>query len=120
MFGIHSLLWALLFGGIAMAVGHKVVTPVQKRAIEDWASRNGYRLLESNKRFLREGPFTFKRSKTWQPNAVVYYVKVFARDGAQREGHIRHAWLRLHFPSGIFFTTDYEAEVRWDERYDRH
>ena len=117
MFEIHSLLWALLFGGIAMAVGHKVVTPVQKRAIEDWASRNGYRLLESNKRFLREGPFTFKRSQTWQPTAVVYYVKVLTHEGAKREGHIRRAWLRLHFPSGIFFTTDYEAEVRWDDRH---
>ena len=96
--------------GAVVVFAFKFVRPLQQQAIKDWAASNHYQLLESEQRFLREGSFLNKN------NSVVYYVKVFTHEDTTRQGHIRHAWVRVNYPPVLWPFSDYTIDVRWDEK----
>ena len=48
-----------VIGAAVLWAAFKIGIPREKKAIKDWAASNGYLLLKSEKRFLREGPFTW-------------------------------------------------------------
>jgi hypothetical protein len=72
--------------------------------LTQWAIENGFKILDSERRFFRRGPFFWTTSR----GRVVYYVRVKAEDGEIRSGWVRcgNWWL------GVFIN---QAEVRWDE-----
>ncbi|MBN1420440.1 MAG: hypothetical protein JXP34_16805 [Planctomycetes bacterium] len=75
-----------------------------RRILEHWAIDNGYRLLSSEFRWLRRGPFFWTSSK----GQMIFYVVIQTRDGETRRG-----WVRC---GGFWWgLMQDKAEVRWDE-----
>ena len=72
--------------------------------LEQWATANGFQILDSEYRSFRRGPFFWTTSKS----QTVYYVKV--RD---REGRTHSGWVRC----GSWFLGLWSdrTEVRWDD-----
>lgn len=56
-----------------------------ERMLREWAATNGYRVVDFERRWLRQGPFFVFSSK----NQTVFYVTL-----ADRESHVRHAYVR--------------------------
>jgi len=84
----------------------RLVLPRSRRILESWAAENDYRILSSELRWVRRGPFLLTTSK----NQVVYYVEVETSDGTVKRGWVRcGSWWR-----GVFVD---KTEVRWDERH---
>lgn len=70
--------------------------------IEKWAASNGLRIVESERRWLRQGSFFWTTSKY----QTVFYVTV--EDAA---GHWKHAYVRVGgFWLGMFSD---RVDVRW-------
>ena len=67
--------------------------------LEQWADAGGYRILASERRFLRRGPFFFTTAKGQE----VFYVTV--EDGS---GRVRHAYVKV----GGFFLGQFSDKVR--------
>lgn len=53
--------------------------------IGGWAAENGYQLIESERRYLRTGPYFWRHSR----GQVVYYVTVIDPGGWRRSGYVR-------------------------------
>lgn len=72
--------------------------------LNQWASENRFAILNSERRYIRRGPFFWTTSR----GQVVYYVRVQAETGEIKSGWVRcgNWWL------GVFVN---QAEVRWDE-----
>jgi hypothetical protein len=72
--------------------------------LEQWAAKNGYRIVSREHRYLRKGPFfwTFSRGQT------VYYVTV-----EDEQGNQRHGWVRCG--NWFFGLLSDNAEVRWED-----
>jgi len=64
-----------------------------QQLLNQWAARNGYQMLRSERRSFRRGPFFWTTSK----NQVVYYVEVLDEQGNRRIGWVRCGgwWLGL-------------------------
>jgi len=75
-----------------------------RRILEQWAQTKGYRIVSSEVRWLRRGPFFWTTSK----GQMVYYVVVDTPDGQTRRGYVR---------CGSFFwgLLNDKAEERWEE-----
>lgn len=100
----------------------KWVNAICRRVIKEWAASNDYQLLKVERRYIRVGPFMWIMNPVglWglcRKNTFVYYVKVLTHNGIDHGGHIRHAWLRLSTYTGF---SNYDVEVRWDEKHDQH
>ena len=75
-----------------------------KQILEQWAQTKGYRIVSSEHRWLRRGPFFWTTSK----GQMVYYVVVEMPDGRTQRGYVR---------CGSFFwgVMKDQAEERWEE-----
>ena|SRR5947207_4805601 len=74
------------------------------RMLSRWATRNGYRIIESERRKILKGPFFWSSSN----NQIIYRVTI-----QDAYGNIYRGWVRC----GNYFWgawTD-ELDVRWDE-----
>ena len=94
-----------LLAGIALAVFSVSWTSTKSRSlIQQWADDNGYRLLSSESRPFRRGPYFWTSSK----GQTVYYVTVEMPDGTTRSG-----WIRCgSFWGGLWSS---KVDVRWDD-----
>lgn len=74
-----------------------------RQILEQWAQSGGYRILSSERRWFRRGPFFWTTSK----GQVVYHVVVQTPDGGTRRGYVR---------CGGFFwgMMSDKAEERWE------
>src|SRR5690349_6176648 len=72
--------------------------------LQNWATMNGYQIVEHERRSLFRGPFFWSSSK----NQVIYRVTVRDRRGNTRQGWVRCGgwWWGMLSDS---------TEVRWDE-----
>ena len=72
--------------------------------LEQWAGKNGYRIVSREHRYIRKGPFfwTSPRGRT------VYYVTV-----EDEQGNQRHGWVRCG--SWFFGLVSDHVEVRWED-----
>jgi hypothetical protein len=84
---IFCLIFAVLFFGLP-ALFIVFVVGLHWRAstlLYDWAARNGYRIIESERRRYRKGPFFFTSSN----QQVVFRVTV-----QDVYGNVRQGWVR--------------------------
>jgi hypothetical protein len=72
--------------------------------LERWAANNGYRLIDSERRLLRKGPYFWCSSK----GQDVFYVTVEDEQGRVRHGYVRCGGWFLGLLSD-------EATVEWDD-----
>ncbi|HST05175.1 MAG TPA: hypothetical protein VLQ48_10605 [Chloroflexia bacterium] len=73
--------------------------------LDQWASDNQYRIIESDRRYLRKGPFTWISSQ----NQIIYRVTVQGPSG-----NIRHGWVRCgSYLLGAWQNT---VDVRWEDQ----
>ena len=72
--------------------------------LEQWAKENGLRILSSERRFWRRGPYFWGTSK----GQDVYYVVVEDAAGQTRSGYVRVG-------SWILGMLSYNARVVWDD-----
>ncbi|QEH35738.1 hypothetical protein OJF2_42950 [Aquisphaera giovannonii] len=97
----------IVFGFLAAAVVVINVTSWQSRRLrgilEAWADRNGFELLDADRRYDSRGPFTWDLSG----QGYVYRVKVRSKEG------VRTGWLRCGGPFPAILSD--RVEVRWDE-----
>ena len=93
------LLFLLL--GIAMLIFHYQRSG---SVLNKWAAANGYRILSSERRHLRRGPFFFTTARDQE----VYRLTVEDSAGRIRQGYVRCGSYFL----GMFSD---KAEVRWDK-----
>jgi len=70
-----------------------------------WAARNGYRIIESEPRSFRKGPFFWTSSQS----QVIYHVSV-----QDATGNIRRGWVRCG--NYLFGPWNDEVDVRWDDQ----
>ena len=70
----------------------------------EWATQNGYRILSSEFRYLRKGPFFWTSSK----GQAVFYVSVRDRENRIRSGFVCCGgwWIGLWSD---------QAKVKWDD-----
>lgn len=95
---VFPALFLLVVGGV---IWHYVMA---KKRLEAWMLENGFQILRSETRFLRQGPYFLSSSRS----QVVYYVEVVDQHGVSARG-----WVRVgHWLTGAFGS---EIEVRWDE-----
>lgn len=71
--------------------------------LRNWATENGYQLLQHEARYLRTGPYFWRRSR----NQLVYYVTVLDPQGWRRS-----AYLRLG--NWFFGMLGNQVDVTWD------
>lgn len=72
--------------------------------LEQWASQNGYEIVESERRILRRGSFWWRTGK----GQKVYRVRIVDRTGRQRSGYVRCGGMFLGMMSDA-------ADVEWDD-----
>lgn len=72
--------------------------------LEQWARRNGYRILSQDYCHFFKGPFFWTSTK----DQVVYYVTVEDEEGRQRNGWVRCGGYFLGLLSD-------NVEVRWED-----
>ena len=84
---MNELPQALGFGLIAATLGALYYAEwVRSRSLlQSWAMDNGYKIVQSEFRFFRKGPFFWTSSKA----QTVYYVTVRADQGETRSGWVR-------------------------------
>jgi hypothetical protein len=72
--------------------------------LEEWAEREGVRLIEADRRWIWRGPFWWRSTE----GQAVFRVVVEDRAGRRRRGHVRVGgwWL------GLFSN---EATVSWED-----
>ncbi len=69
---------------VGWAIYRLITRPSNRQLIAEWCARHQLRLLDSDRRYLRAGPFFLS------PNGTAVYF-VTARDG---EGAEKHFWMR--------------------------
>lgn len=76
--------------GIIMTVLH---SKSSMNHLETWAAENGCMLLSYEKRYVRVGPYLFRKGRSQD----VYYVTVRMSDGEVRSAYVRigGAWLGM-------------------------
>lgn len=75
------------------------------RLLDQWAAYNNYRLIESDRRYLRKGPFTWTSSQS----QIIYRVTV-----QDPSGIIRHGWVRCG--SYLLGAWQNVVDVRWEDQ----
>ena len=95
----------LIFVGVAFAAAMMTFHFSRARSIlEQWAEENGYEILDREHRWLRMGPFWWRKGKGQE----VYYVTI-----RTSEGQVRRGWVRC---GGWFLgILSNSAVVEWDE-----
>jgi len=89
--------------GLLMIVGIPLHISRSKAILEQWAKKNGYKILHSEYRFVFRGPFFWNGSNA----QTVYYVKVKDKAFNKRSG-----WVRCgSYWKGLFSD---KAEVIWE------
>src|SRR5262249_46893070 len=102
---VIAVVFTLFFFSIPILIVVYIVG-MQRRAgrlLDQWAARNGYRILEIERRRYRKGPFFFTSSN----NQVVYRVTVQDAYGTTHRGWVRCGGYRLGSWSD-------EVAVQWD------
>jgi hypothetical protein len=79
--------------------------PRSKSLLEHWATRNGYKIIDSSFRWFSKGPFFLMCSR----GQTVYRIKVSDHRGNERTG-----WVRCGGSIGGLFID--EATVVWDNQ----
>lgn len=99
----YRLLFFLLIP--AVAVLSTVLSMVRSsKLLHTWAARNGYRIVQQQRRWLRKGPFLFRTSRA----QTVYRITVANAAGRERTG-----WAKCgNWFFGLFIN---ETQVQWDE-----
>ncbi len=95
-------------GFIALVVGLPVayVIGTYRRAgrmLSQWAARNGYRIIESERRYIRKGPFFWTSSN----NQIIYRVTI-----QDAYGNTHRGWVRCG--SYLWGPWKDELDVRWE------
>ena len=72
--------------------------------LEQWAGKNGYRIVSSEYCYLRKGPFFWTSSR----GQTVYYVTL-----EDVQGNQQHGWVRCG--SWFFGLLSDNVEVRWED-----
>jgi hypothetical protein len=83
------------------------VVGIYRRAanlLSEWATRNGYRIVESERRNILKGPFFWTSSN----NQIIYRVTV-----QDSYGNVRRGWVRCG--SYLWGAWQSQVDVRWDE-----
>jgi hypothetical protein len=75
------------------------------RLLDQWAADNNYRIIESDRRYLRKGPFTWTSSQS----QIIYRVTV-----QDPIGNIRHGWVRCG--SYLLGAWQNAMDVRWEDQ----
>lgn len=68
--------------GVLLLVWH---VERSRAILERWAQANGYRLIHSERRYLRKGPFFWRSGKGHE----VFYVTVEDQQGSTHHGYVR-------------------------------
>jgi hypothetical protein len=84
---IPALLMITLAGGIMIASIASIAWTRQRvtTLLARWAAANGYQVRQSEPRYLRCGPYFWRRSRS----QVVYHVTVTDPRGWPRSGYVR-------------------------------
>ena len=105
-----SALFTLCLGLLVLAVsvaGAVYAVGTYRRAarvLSEWATHNGYRIIESDRKYLRKGPFTWTSSQS----QIIYHVTVQDANGNTRRG-----WVRCG--SFLFGPWEDVVDVRWED-----
>lgn len=102
---ISLVLLLIILGVLAVLVAY--VTGAYRRAahlLTQWATTNGYHIVESDRRYMRKGPFTWTSSQS----QIVYHVTV-----QDPSGNVRRGWVRC----GNFLLGPWkdDVDVSWDD-----
>jgi hypothetical protein len=98
VFAVFVVIIVVLVGSIAWHFGRS------KSILQQWADKNGYRILQQEYRNFFKGPFFWTSSK----GQTVYYVTV-----SDSAGKVRKGWVRC---GGWFLgLLSDNIEVCWDE-----
>ena len=102
-----ALFLLILVVGVLFALSAYAVGTYRHAAqiLEQWAANNHYRIIESDRRYLRKGPFTWTSSQS----QIIYRVTV-----QDPSGNIRHGWVRCG--SFILGAWQNAVDVRWEDR----
>lgn len=73
--------------------------------LDQWASDNQYRIIESDRRYMRKGPFTWTSSQS----QIIYRITV-----QDPSGNIRHGWVRCG--SYLLGAWQNAIDVRWADQ----
>ncbi len=75
-----------------------------REMVEKWASANSYSIMAIERRYLRAGPFFWRRSRGHE----VFYVVVHDNRGEKRAGYVRTGgWFLGQFSE--------QVTVKWDD-----
>jgi hypothetical protein len=104
-----ALFLLVLVVGVVFTLSAYVVGTYRHAAhlLDQWAADNNYRIVESDRRYLRKGPFTWNSSQS----QVIYHVTV-----QDPSGNTRHAWVRCG--SYILGAWQNVVDVRWEAQLD--
>jgi hypothetical protein len=103
---LASLVCVLFIAGIPVLLIVYVIGMYRRadNLLSSWAARNGYRIIESERRKILKGPFFLTSSN----NQIVYRVTV-----QDTYGNVHRGWVRCgSYNLGSW--TD-EVAVRWDD-----
>jgi hypothetical protein len=108
IFSIACFLILLLtvMGGV-FALSYYAIRTYQRAAdlLAQWATSNNYRIIESDRRYLRKGPFFLTSSQS----QIIYRVTVQDPNGNTRRG-----WVRCG--SFLFGSWQNVVDVQWDDQ----
>ena len=101
MDGSAFLIPLFIVAAVAMMIFHYARG---ESILEKWAAEQGYRVVSSERRTIRTGPYFLTTGR----GRVVYRISVEDRDGHIKEGYAR---------CGSYFlgTFSDKVDVRWDE-----
>jgi hypothetical protein len=102
-----TLFLLILVVGLVLALSAYAVGAYRHGAqiLEQWAADNNYRIIETDRRYLRKGPFTWTSSQS----QIIYRVTV-----QDPQGNIRHGWVRCG--SFILGAWQNDVDVRWENQ----
>ncbi|MBX0328360.1 hypothetical protein K2Z83_11800 [Oscillochloris sp. ZM17-4] len=85
---MRDVIFPLLIMAVAIGVAIASIAWTRRRAdamLAGWAATNGYQLLQVEPRYLRTGPYFWRRSRS----QMIYYVTVSDPRGWPRSGYVR-------------------------------
>jgi hypothetical protein len=89
----------------ALVIYYAWYFPRSRSVLEHWATRNGFEITHSERRWLFLGPFAWRTGR----GQTVYYVKVRSHEGFERSGWVCCGGIW----TGLFTN---KAEVIWEDK----
>lgn len=99
-----SVFLLVLFVLVFVVVPAVIITVRNPRMVEKWATRNGYQLVDQERRYTQTGPFPPRSART----RAIYRITIVDAEGQQRSGW---AICGNRFFGGL----TNEIAVQWDE-----